>query len=215
MGFDVNYFFSNIPALLWGAVLTVELSVLSILIGFCLGILIGLVRLSKSFFPRSLAIAYINCIRGTPLLIQLFLIYYGLPQVGLSLSPFVAALAGMSINDSAYVAEIARGAIESIDRGQWEAARASGLNYFQMMRYVIFPQALKRMLPPLGNEFIQLLKASSLVSTIAMVELTRTAQLIASATFRPMELLVGAALIYLAMNLTLSFALGRIESRLA
>jgi His/Glu/Gln/Arg/opine family amino acid ABC transporter permease subunit len=215
MGFDVNYFFSNIPALLWGAVLTVELSVLSILIGFCLGILIGLVRLAKSFFPRSLAIAYINCIRGTPLLIQLFLIYYGLPQVGLSLSPFVAALAGMSINDSAYVAEIARGAIESIDRGQWEAARASGLNYFQMMRYVIFPQALKRMLPPLGNEFIQLLKASSLVSTIAMVELTRTAQLIASATFRPMELLVGAALIYLAMNLTLSFALGRIESRLA
>jgi polar amino acid transport system permease protein len=215
MGFDVQYFLVNIPALLWGAVLTVELSVLSILIGFCLGILIGLVRLAKSPVPRALAIVYINCIRGTPLLIQLFLIYYGLPQVGLSLTPFVAALAGMSINDSAYVAEITRGAIESIDRGQWEAARASGLNYFQMMRHVIFPQALKRMLPPLGNEFIQLIKASSLVSTIAMVELTRTAQLIASATFRPMELLVGAALIYLALNLILSFALGRFESRLA
>jgi His/Glu/Gln/Arg/opine family amino acid ABC transporter permease subunit len=215
MGFDVNYFLLNIPALLWGAVLTVELSVLSILIGFCLGILIGLVRLAKSFFPRSLAIVYINCIRGTPLLIQLFLIYYGLPQVGLSLTPFVAALAGMSINDSAYVAEITRGAVESIDRGQWEAARASGLNYFQMLRHVIFPQALKRMLPPLGNEFIQLIKASSLVSTIAMVELTRTAQLIASSTFRPMELLVGAALIYLVMNLVLSYTLGRFESRLA
>lgn len=148
MGFDVNYFLLNIPALLWGAVLTVELSVLSILIGFFLGVLIGLVRLAKSFFPRSLAIVYINCIRGTPMLIQLFLIYYGLPQVGLSLTPFVAALAGMSINDSAYVAEITRGGIESIDKGQWEAARASGLNYFQMMRHVIFPQALKRMLPP-------------------------------------------------------------------
>jgi His/Glu/Gln/Arg/opine family amino acid ABC transporter permease subunit len=215
MGFDVNYFLLNLPALLWGAVLTVELSVLAIMIGFCLGVLIGLIRLSKSFFPRSLAIVYINCIRGTPMLIQLFLIYYGLPQVGLSLTPFVAALAGMSINDSAYVAEITRGAIESIDRGQWEACRASGLNYFQMMRHVIFPQALKRMLPPLGNEFIQLLKASSLVSTIAMVELTRTAQLIASTTFRPMELLVGAALIYLAMTLILSFTLGRFEARLA
>jgi His/Glu/Gln/Arg/opine family amino acid ABC transporter permease subunit len=214
MGFDVNYFLSNFPALLWGAVLTVELSILSILIGFFLGVLIGLVRLSKFFLPRSMAIVYINCIRGTPMLVQLFLIYYGLPQVGLNLTPFVAALAGMAMNDSAYVAEITRGAIQSIDRGQWEAARASGLNYFQMMRHVIFPQALKRMLPPLGNEFIQLLKASSLVSTIAMVELTRTAQLIASATFRPMELLVGAALIYLAMNLILSFSLRRLESRL-
>jgi polar amino acid transport system permease protein len=215
MGFDVNYFLSNLPALLWGAVLTVELSVLSIVIGFFLGVLIGLVRLAKLFPFRSLAIVYINCIRGTPMLVQLFLIYYGLPQVGLKLTPFVAALSGMAINDSAYVAEITRGAIQSIDRGQWEAARASGLNYFQMMLHVIFPQALKRMLPPLGNEFIQLLKASSLVSTIAMVELTRTAQLIASSTFRPMELLVGAALIYLAMNLILSSALGRLESRLA
>jgi len=126
----------------------------------------------------------------------------------------VAALAGMAHNDAGYVAEITRGATQSIDQGQWEAARASGLNYYQTMRHIIFPQSLKRMIPPLGNEFIQLIKASSLVSTIAMVELTRTAQLIASATFRPMELLVGAALIYLAMNLILSFALDRFEAKL-
>ena len=134
MGFDVNYFLSSLPALLWGAILTVELSILSILIGFFLGVLIGLVRLARLLLLRSLAIGYINCIRGTPMLVQLFLIYYGLPQVGLKLTPFVAALAGMAINDSAYVAEITRGAIQSIDRGQWEAARASGLSYFRMMR---------------------------------------------------------------------------------
>ena len=214
MGFDLDYFLSNLPALLKGAVLTVELSALSILIGFCMGVLIGLLRLAKFPLFRYSAIVYINFIRGTPMLVQLFLIYYGLPQVGLNLSPFVAALAGMALNDAGYVAEITRGAVQSIDKGQWEAARATGLNYYQTMLHVIFPQALKRMIAPLGNEFIQLIKSSSLVSTIAMVELTRTAQLIASATFRPMELLVGAALIYLAMNLTLSFLLSRFEKKL-
>ena len=214
MGFDLTYFLSNIPALLKGAVLTVELSVLAIMIGFCLGVLIGIVRLAKFVLLRYPAIAYINFFRGTPLLVQLFLIYYGLPQLGLKLGPFAAALSGMVLNDAGYVAEITRGAIQSIDKGQWEAARATGLSPFQAMFHVIFPQALKRMIPPLGNEFVMLIKASSLVSTIAMVELTRTAQLIASATFRPMELLVCAALIYLALNLILTYFLSRVETRL-
>ncbi len=214
MGFDLAFFMSNIPALLQGAVLTGELSVLSIIIGFCLGVLIGLVRLSRFLLFRYVAIGYINFIRGTPMLVQLFVIYYGLPQFGLNLSPFTAALAGMSLNDAGYVAEITRGAIQSIDKRQWEAAEGTGLNYYQTMLHIIFPQALKRMIAPLGNEFIQLIKASSLVSTIAMVELTRTAQLISSATFRPMELLVGAALIYLAITLILSSVLSRVERRL-
>lgn len=214
MGFDLSFFLSNIPALLRAAVLTVELSVLSIIIGFCLGVSIGLVRLSKLLLFRYLAIGYINFIRGTPMLVQLFVIYYGLPQFGLKLSAFMAALAGMSLNDAGYVAEITRGAIQSIDKGQWEAAQATGLGHYQTMFHIIFPQALKRMIAPLGNEFIQLIKASSLVSTIAMVELTRTAQLISSATFRPMEVLVGAALIYLAINLILSSLLSRVELRL-
>lgn len=214
MGFDFAYLLEYLPALLKGAVLTVELSVLAILIGFCVGVLIGLVRLARFAPLRWVAIVYIHTIRGTPLLVQLFLIYYGLPQVGIKFSPFGAALTGLAMNDAAYVAEITRGAIQSVDRGQWEAARAGGLNHLQTIIHVIFPQALKRMIPPLGNEFIQLIKASSLVSTIAMVELTRTAQLIASATFRPMELLVGAALIYLALNLSLSALLSRVEARL-
>ncbi len=209
MGFDLAFFMSNIPALLQGAVLTGELSVLSIIIGFCLGVLIGLVRLSRFLLFRYVAIGYINF-----MLVQLFVIYYGLPQFGLNLSPFTAALAGMSLNDAGYVAEITRGAIQSIDKRQWEAAEGTGLNYYQTMLHIIFPQALKRMIAPLGNEFIQLIKASSLVSTIAMVELTRTAQLISSATFRPMELLVGAALIYLAITLILSSVLSRVERRL-
>ncbi|MEW6262311.1 MAG: amino acid ABC transporter permease [Thermodesulfobacteriota bacterium] len=214
MGFDFAYFWENLPRLLRGAVLTVELSVLAIAIGFVLGNMIGLLRLSKFALLRYPAIAYITIIRGTPLLVQLFLIYYGLPQFGLDLGPFTAALTGMALNDAAYVAEITRGAIQSIDKGQWEAAKATGLSPWQGLRHVIFPQALKRMIPPLGNEFILLIKSSSLVSTIAMVELTRTAQLIASATFRPMEMLVGAALIYLAMNLILQSTLSRVEARL-
>lgn len=213
MGFDLSYFLENIPHLLRGAILTVELSVLAIMLGFPLGVLIGMVRLSRFPLLRYPAIAYINAIRGTPMLVQLFLIYYGLPQLGLKLSPFVAALTGMAMNDSAYVAEITRGAVQSIDKTQWEAAQATGLSSVQGMVHVIFPQAFRRMIPPLGNEFILLIKASSLVSTIAMVELTRTAQLIASATFRPMELLVGAALIYLAMNLVLQYTLSRVEAR--
>ncbi len=214
MGFDPIYFLENLPHLLKGAVLTVELSVMAIAIGLCLGVIIGLVRLSPLRVLRYPALAYVNAIRGTPLLVQLFLIYYGLPQVGVKLGPFAAALAGMALNDAAYVAEITRGAVQSIDKGQWEAARATGLSSIQGMTHVIFPQAFKRMIPPLGNEFILLIKSSSLVSTIAMVELTRTAQLIASATFRPMELLVGAAIIYLAMNLILQYTLSRVEVRL-
>lgn len=215
MGFDVAYFLENIPHLLKGAILTVELSVLAIMIGFSMGVLIGMARLSKSRLMRYPAFTYINIIRGTPLLVQLFLIYYGLPQFGIKFSPFIAALTGMALNDAAYVAEITRGAIQSIEKGQWEAGRATGLTFTQSMVHVIFPQAFKRMIPPLGNEFILLIKASSLVSTIAMVELTRTAQLIASATFRPMELLVGAAMIYLAMNLILQYTLSRVEARLS
>jgi His/Glu/Gln/Arg/opine family amino acid ABC transporter permease subunit len=214
MGFDLVYFLENFPHLLKGAILTVELSVLSITIGFSMGVIIGLVRLSKFSLLRYPAIGYINAIRGTPMLVQLFLIYYGLPQFGIKFSPFLAALTGMAINDSAYVAEITRGAVQSIEKGQWEAARATGLSFVQSMAHVIFPQAFKRMIPPLGNEFILLIKASSLVSTIAMVELTRTAQLIASATFRPMELLIGAAMIYLAMNLVLQYTLSHVEVRL-
>jgi len=214
MGFDPAYFLENIPRLLKGAILTVELSVLAIAIGLCLGVLIGLVRLSRFRLLRYPALAYVNAIRGTPLLVQLFLIYYGLPQVGIKLGPFAAALSGMALNDAAYVAEITRGAVQSIEKGQWEAARATGLSSLNSLVHVIFPQAFKRMIPPLGNEFILLIKSSSLVSTIAMVELTRTAQLIASATFRPMELLIGAALIYLSMNLILQFSLSRVEARL-
>ena len=215
MGFDVAYFLENIPHLLKGAILTVELSVLAIMIGFSMGVLIGMARLSKSRLMRYPAFTFINIIRGTPLLVQLFLIYYGLPQFGIKFSPFLAALTGMALNDAAYVAEITRGAIQSIEKGQWEAARATGLTFTQSMVHVIFPQAFRRMIPPLGNEFILLIKASSLVSTIAMVELTRTAQLIASATFRPMELLVGAAMIYLTMNLILQYTLSRVEVRLS
>jgi len=214
MGFDPAYFLENLPRLLKGAILTVELSVLAIAIGLCLGVLVGLVRLSRYRLLRYPALAYVNAIRGTPLLVQLFLIYYGLPQVGIKLGPFAAALSGMALNDAAYVAEITRGAVQSIEKGQWEAARATGLSSLNSLVHVIFPQAFKRMIPPLGNEFILLIKSSSLVSTIAMVELTRTAQLIASATFRPMELLIGAALIYLSMNLILQFSLSRMEARL-
>ena len=223
MNFDWTVIVSNAKFLLLQGLVgigaygggTLRLAIPAILLGFVVGIILGLARMADRPWIHYPAVLYIELIRGVPLVIVIFWFWFLVPvMIGRPVPEYWVALTAFAMFEGAYIGEIIRAGIQSVPKGQVEAATASGLNYFQMMRHVIFPQALKRMLPPLGNEFIQLLKASSLVSTIAMVELTRTAQLIASATFRPMELLVGAALIYLAMNLILSFSLGRLESRL-
>ncbi len=145
----------------------------------------------------------------------MFLVYFGLPTlIGRPVPPFIAAIAAMGINSGAYIAEIVRAGIQSVDRGQMEAARSLGLTYSQSMRYIIFPQALRRIIPPLGNEFIAMLKDSSLVSVIALEELLRKGQVVITRTFRPFEVYMVVALIYLAMTLAISRLVSWSERRL-
>ena len=203
----------NLPLLLKGAGITLEITALSVGLGLLIGMFVGVAKLSDNRLIRGLASVYVDCIRGTPLLVQIFLVYFALPQIiGHRIDPFVAAVA-CSINSGAYVAEIFRAGIQSIDKGQMEASRALGLNWFQAMRFVIMPQAFKRIIPPLGNEFIAMLKDSSLVSVIGFEELTRTGQLIISRTYAAFEIWIVVALLYLIMTLAISRFVALLEKR--
>ncbi|MEW6493364.1 MAG: ABC transporter permease subunit [Cyanobacteriota bacterium] len=196
-----------LPILLQGALVTLELTAFSVFLGMIGGSLLGIARLSTLTPVRWAARAYIDFFRGTPLLVQIFMIYFGLPAllqgmgIGFSLSRLAAAVMALSLNSAAYLAEIVRAGIQSIEIGQSEAAQSLGLGPVQTMSYVIFPQALRRMLPPLGNEFITLLKDTSLVAVIGFEELFRRAQLIVSGNYRAFEIYAAVALIYLALTL--------------
>lgn len=214
MQFDLSALVRAIPALLYGASVTLRITVLSIAIGLVIGFITGLARVWPSLVFRSISSAYIELIRGTPLLVQIFIVYFGLPALGLNLDPFIAGMIAMGINSGAYIGEIVRGGIESIAKGQMEAARSLGLTYWQAMRYVILPQSLVRILPALGNEFIALLKDSSLVSTIAIAELTRSGQIIITRTFKSFEIWSGVALFYFVMTYTISRIVKYSEKRL-
>lgn len=163
-----------------GSFLTLQLTSISILIGMVLGLILALGRISRNKAFSSIAWIYIWVFRGTPLLLQIFIVYYGLPFVGILLPPYLSAVLALSLNSGAYLAEIIRAAIVSIDKGQHEAAKAIGMNYNQTMFKVIIPQSYRRMIPPVGNEVIMLLKDSSLVAAIAMSDLLRTAKTFAS-----------------------------------
>jgi len=198
-----------------GALLTVELTTLAIFFGTVIGLITALLRLSHISPLRWLALAYTNFFRGTPLLIQIMIIQYALPIVfGYTPNAWLNAVVALSINSGAYVAEIFRAGIQSIDRGQMEAARSLGMGYGQAMRYVILPQAFKISVPPLGNEFIALLKDSSLVMVIGLEELMTTSKLIVGRQPRVLETYLTAALIYLAMTMTISWLVARTERRL-
>lgn len=200
--------------LLTGAKLTVQLTAVSVFFGIILGTLTGIARISKTPF-RYLAAAYIDVIRGTPLLVQTFIIFYGLPSlIQRPIPAYFAAVLALSINSGAYVGEIVRAGIQSLDKGQWEAAASLGLSSFQTMRYIILPQAFRRILPPLGNEFIALLKDSSLVSVIALEELVRKGQLIIGRTFRPFEIWLAVAVIFFIMTFTVSRFVDLLERRI-
>jgi len=195
----------NLPLLLKGAGITLEITALSVGLGLLIGMFVGVAKLSDNRLIRGLASVYVDCIRGTPLLVQIFLVYFALPQIiGHRIDPFVAAVGACSIF---------RAGIQSIDKGQMEASRALGLNWFQAMRFVIMPQAFKRIIPPLGNEFIAMLKDSSLVSVIGFEELTRTGQLIISRTYAAFEIWIVVALLYLIMTLAISRFVALLEKR--
>lgn len=197
---EINLLKEIFPVLIKATGITIELTVISVVLGTLIGIIVALLKLTKNPVVNFIASFYTWIIRGTPMLLQLFFFYYGLPFVGIELEPMSAAIIGLSLNSGAYMAEIIRGGIISVDKGQFEACKALGFTYGQTMTRVILPQTIRVLLPPVGNEFITMLKDTSLVSTIAMVELMRSAQQIYSSNFRPMEPFFIAACIYLALT---------------
>lgn len=214
MSFNVDLAVSAIPLLLMGALVTVKITALSVGLGIVIGLFVGIARISHVRILRVLAAVYVDFLRGTPLLVQIFLIYFALPIItGHHMDPFVAAIASCSINSGAYVAEIFRAGIQSIDAGQMEAGRSLGMTWGQTMRYIIVPQAFKRVIPPLGNEFIALLKDSSLVSVIGFEELTRRGQLIIARTYGSLEIWTCVAILYLIMTVTISRFVAYLERR--
>ncbi|MDU2063542.1 MAG: amino acid ABC transporter permease [Sporomusaceae bacterium] len=214
MNFDFQLIVNSFPLLLLGAGVTIEITTLSVAFGLLIGMFVGIARLSKQKLFSYPAAVYVDFIRGTPLLVQIFLIYFALPIiVGQRIDPFIAAITACSINSGAYVAEIFRGGIQSIDKGQMEAGRSLGMTWAQTMRFIIMPQAFKRIIPPLGNEFIAMLKDSSLVSVIGFEELTRRGQLIIARTYGSFEIWLAVAFIYLMMTLTISRFIAYLERR--
>ncbi len=195
------------------ALLTLEITTLGILTGLVLGLIVALGKLSHHKFTSKIASAYIFIIRGTPLLLQLFIIYYGLTSI-VTIPPFPSAIIALGVHNGAYIGEIFRGAIQSIHYGQMEAARSLGMTHRKAMRRIILPQAFKRAVPPLGNQFIIALKDSSLASTIAVPELLLRGRQMGSSTFMYMEMLIIVAIWYLIMTSLLTYGVHRLEQRL-
>ncbi|MEA3536454.1 ABC transporter permease subunit [Rhizobium sp. CC-YZS058] len=206
----------SLPTLLWAGIrFTVPLTLLSFTLGLALGLLTAVARLFGPKPVASLARFYVWIIRGTPLLVQLFVIFYGLPSIGILLDAFPAALIGFTLNIGAYTSEIIRAAISSVARGQWEAAYSTGMSWSQAMRRTILPQAARVAVPPLSNTFISLVKDTSLAAAITVPELFQSAQRIVAATYEPLILYIEAALIYLVMSSVLSALQARLETRFA
>ncbi len=215
MAYQMQVLIENFGYLLIGAVETLKITSIAVLMGLFIGTFVGMGRLAKSRVLSYPSSVYVEFLRGTPLLVQIFLIYYGLPSLGLNLKAFPAAVIALGINSGAYVAEIVRAGIQSVAKGQYEAARSLGMTHSQAMRYVILPQAFRNILPALGNEFIALLKDSSLVSVIGITELMKSGQIVISRTFASFSIYGGVALIYFGMTFTLSRIVRYAEKRMA
>jgi polar amino acid transport system permease protein len=212
--FKLTIFLETFPLLLGGAWVTLYISLISSSIGVALGLFVGMARVSRFRAVRAIATLYTEVIRGTPLLMQLIVLYYGLPSVGINLEAIAAGIIGLSANSAAYVGEIFRAGIQSVGRGQIEAARAGGLTHLQAMRYVVLPQAFRMVLPPLTNEFVTMLKDSSLVSTLAIAELLRTGREVVAWKVNVFSPFAGVTLLYLGMTLPLTHLARYLERRI-
>lgn len=212
--FDWAAAFASIPHLLPGIPWTLLISFGGLAIGFAIGIFFGLLRISPVRWLRWVAVAYIEIFRGTPILVQVLFIFYGLPQLlGGPIDALTAGIAAIAVNSGAYISEIVRGGVQSIERGQSEAALSLGLSRSQSFRYIIWPQALRRMIPPLGNQAIISIKDTSLFSVIGVGELVRQGQIYIATTFTAMEVYFMVALLYLAITWTLSILLSLLERK--
>ncbi len=209
----ISVIIKYLPYFIPAAWLTLEITILGILIGMLLGLFTAMLRISDKWWVNIFARIYIYFIRGTPLLVQLFLFFYVLRQ-SLALESLTAAFLALGIHNGAYIAEIFRGSIQSIDPGQMEAARSLGMTYPRAMRRIILPQAFKRSIPPLGNQFIIAMKDSSLASAITINEVLLQAQRLAAANYKMLEMLTIAALFYLFYTSIFTWLLNRLEYRL-
>lgn len=209
MKFDFGYALRSVPVLLHGAAVTVEVALLAVMLGVVVGVILTLLRQLGSRFLGYLVAAHISLARGTPLFIQILVVYYALPGIGLDVPRFSAGVIALSLNGGAYIAEMIRGGLSAIPRGQIDAARAFGMNSSLVWRHIKLPQVFVLILPPLTVEFAALLKASSLLSVIAVVELTRTAQGIISDSFRPVEIWITTGVLYFGM----CYGLGAVTRR--
>ncbi len=215
MELDFSPVWKGWPQLLEGALTTVEITSVSLLLGCALGLLIGIGRLNPARrLVYGMCTAYVAAIRGTPLLVQLFILFFGLPQFGILLPAYLCGVMGLGVYSGAYVSEIVRGAIQSIDKGQMEAARSIGLSSSQAMQSVILPQAVVRMIPPLGNEFIALIKNSALVSLLTIHDLMHEGQKIISVSYRSLEVYLAIAVVYFVLTGLTSLALRKLEQHL-
>lgn len=216
MDFRFDLIMDYLPYFLRGTLYTIGISLLGVLFGTILGLLIGLGKMMKNkllAFPFQLYIAFF---RGTPFIVQIFIIHFGVvPAIIGTTNGIAAGIIGLSLNAAAYIAEIFRAGIQSIDRGQMEAARSLGMTHVQAMRYIILPQAFKRMIPPLGNEFIVLLKESAITALVAVPEIMYWGRAFQGQYYKVWEPYLTAALIYFILTLTISFLLSRLEKRLA
>ena len=211
---DIDFIMSLVPPLLKGSLLTIELTIVSVFFGMIFGLFLALGRLSKNKVIDRLSWFYVWLFRGTPLLMQIFFIYYALPMIypPLTLPQMPAAFIALALNSAAYLAEIIRAAIQSIDKGQMEAAKALGMGYGQAMKRIIVPQSYRRLIPPVGNEFIALLKDSALVSVIGMTELMRTTSVMANSSGNAI-IYIPAAILYLIMTTLFTYVFDKLEKK--
>jgi len=215
MDFDFSPVWQGWPDLLRGALVTVEITACALALGCVLGLVVGIGRLNpKRRWLYAACTAYVAAIRGTPLLVQLFILFFGLPHFGILLPAFLCGVLGLGVYSGAYVSEIVRGAIQSIDKGQTMAAQSLGMTPAVAMREIVLPQAVVRMIPPLGNEFIALIKNSALVSLLTIHDVMHEGQKIISVSYRSLEVYLAIALVYFVLTGTMTLVLRHFEQRL-
>ncbi|HJV44185.1 MAG TPA: amino acid ABC transporter permease [Bacillota bacterium] len=198
-----------------GFMTTIEVSVLALIASFILGLIIAVMRISPISILKAIATAYVEFVRNTPLLIQVFFFYFGLPAIGIQLNPFLSGTFGLTIYTASFIAEAIRAGIQSVPNGQMEAGRASGLSYIQTMYYIILPQAVKLVIPPIGNQFLNLVKNSSILGVISGTDLMYQGDLISASTFVVFDVYIFVGIFYLILTIPLSFLVRYLERRLA
>src|ERR1700761_1243766 len=213
--FDWGAVWYAIPYMLRGTVITLEISLCAMVLASVVGLAMGLVSASNMRIPKAIIRAYVYFVRGTPALVQIFLVYFALPRLGFEFSAFWSGVVALAFNSAGFIAEIRRAGLQSIDAGQTEAALSIGMTERQSIQFILLPQSLRRVTPPLTNELITLVKSSSLLSVISITELTRSAQLIIAEKFVPFELYAALAVYYLVIISALSWASEAVEKRMA